>query len=329
MKEILERLTNHEILSRSECADTLKGITEGKFNDARIAAFMTAFRMRGIRSEELNGFRDALMELCIKVDVRGMPSIDVCGTGGDGKNTFNISTLSALVVAGAGHKVVKHGNKSVSSKCGSSDVLQSLGYEFTNNEDELLDQLDRTNLCFLHAPLFHPALKSVGSIRKNLGIKTFFNMLGPLVNPCSPSHQMVGVFSLKLMRLYHEIFDDLGHKYAIVHGLNGFDEISLTDETKVVSSNNGTYLFRSGDLGLPVYQLDDLYGGSTVDESREILLNVLNNEASEAQTNVVLANSALAIDCFNEEPDLEGSFAAAKESLESGRALSVLKSLMK
>ena len=328
MKEILNRLTGHETLSANEASEVLTAITEEKYNASQIAAFMTVFLMRGITSEELSGFRDALMNLCIKVDLEGLQAIDVCGTGGDGKDTFNISTLSAFVVAGAGYSVVKHGNKSVSSNCGSSDVLQSLGYKFTNDKDKLKSQLDKAKMCYFHAPLFHPALKSVGPIRRDMGVKTFFNMLGPLVNPAEPSHQLVGVFSLKLMRLYESIFEKPGHNYKIVHGLDGYDEISLTDVTKVVSSNNGIELLESQHFSLPQYQQSDIYGGETIEEAKDIFLNILNNTSTQAQKDVVLANSALAIDCFKETSNISESIAEANESLESGRAKQVLDTLI-
>ncbi len=324
MKKILTHLTNHGALTSAQAHDILTKITKEEYNPSQIAAFITVFLMRGVSVEELSGFRSALMDLCIKVDTGNMQTIDVCGTGGDGKNTFNISTLSAFVVAGAGYKVTKHGNKSVSSQCGSSDVLLSLGIKFSNNTQQLLNQLETNNFCYLHAPLFHPALKSVGPIRRDLGIKTFFNMLGPLVNPAEPSHQLVGVFSLNLMRLYSFIFDQLGHKYAIIHGLDGYDEISLTDETKVISSNKGTHLLNADDFGLPGYRQQDIFGGTSIHEAKEILLNVLKNEATQAQRDVVLANSALAIDCFKEDSNLEESLFEARESLDSGRAMNVL-----
>lgn len=324
MKKLLTRLINHETLTKKESAKVLTEITEGKYNPSQIASFMTVFLMRGITVQELNGFRSALMNLCIKVDTEGMAAIDVCGTGGDGKDTFNISTISSFVVAGAGYKVVKHGNKSVSSNCGSSDVLQSLGYKFTNVEGHLLRQLDKNDWCYFHAPLFHPALKSVGPIRRDLGIKTFFNMLGPLVNPGNPSHQLVGVFNLKLMRLYSFIFEELGHKYIILHGLDGFDEVSLTDDTKIISSNSGTAIVTPESFNFPRYKQKDIYGGNTIEEAKKIFTQVLSNTGSPAHKDVVLANSALAIDCFKDSPDIASSLEEARESLESGKALDTL-----
>lgn len=328
MKDILRRLTLHEKLSRSEAKQILVDITQDKYPAEQIASFVTVFLMRSISVEELSGFRDALLEICVKVDIGDMPSIDVCGTGGDGKNTFNISTVSSFVVAGAGYKVTKHGNKSVSSNCGSSDVLHSLGYTFTNDGDTLLKQLDQAGICYLHAPYFHPALKSVAPVRKALGLKTFFNMLGPLVNPASPSHQLVGVFDLKLLRLYEALYRNIKTKHTILHGMDGYDEISLTGPTKVVSHNRGVGLVSSLDLGLPDYQEKDLYGGETIDEAKKIFLDILDNKGTPAQQDVVLANSAMAIDCFKEKSDLATSLSEARESLASGKARKALEKLL-
>ena len=328
MKDILRRLTLHEKLSRSEAKQILVDITQDKYPAEQIASFVTVFLMRSISVEELSGFRDALLEICVKVDIGDMPSIDVCGTGGDGKNTFNISTVSSFVVAGAGYKVTKHGNKSVSSNCGSSDVLHSLGYTFTNDGDTLLKQLDQAGICYLHAPYFHPALKSVAPVRKALGLKTFFNMLGPLVNPASPSHQLVGVFDLKLLRLYEALYRNIKTKHTILHGMDGYDEISLTGPTKVVSHNRGVGLVSSLDLGLPDYQEKDLYGGETIDEAKKIFLDILDNKGTPAQQDVVLANSAMAIDCFKEKSDLATSLSEARESLATGKARKALEKLL-
>ena len=328
MKSILEKLINHESLTAAEARDTLLRISKEEFNPAQVAAFITVYLMRTISVEELGGFRQALLELCVPFDRQGVQTLDVCGTGGDGKNTFNISTLSAFVVAGAGYKVTKHGNYGVSSGCGSSNVLEHLGYKFTNDQDILAKQLDEVGICFLHAPLFHPALKSVGPIRRQLGLKTFFNMLGPVVNPAQPTHQMVGVFSLNLQRLYKYLFEEIGHNYAIVHGMSGFDEISLTDQTKVVSTNNGEYVLNAATFQLPQYQLGQISGGETVPQAAQIFTDVLSNKGTEAQTNVVLANSALAIDCYNEVSDLEGSFKKAKEALVNGAAHNAFQNLI-
>ncbi len=247
----------------------------------------------------------------------------MCGTGGDGKNTFNISTLSAFVIAGAGYQVTKHGNYGVSSACGSSNVLEHLGYSFTNERDTLLRQLDAANICFFHAPLFHPALKSVGPIRRQLGVKTFFNMLGPIVNPAQPSHQLVGVFNLKLQRLYQYLLEETKISYSIVHALDGYDEISLTGDAKVVSSNHGEFILSPSEMKLDKLDPESIFGGNTVEEAAGIFTDVLENKGTPAQENVVMANAALAIDCFKDESDLSSSLREAKTSLKEGRALDV------
>lgn len=328
MRDILNQLFEHKKLSKDQAREVLINISKEVYNPSQIAAFITVYLMRGIGVDELKGFREALLELCVPIDFGGVESIDVCGTGGDGKNTFNISTLSAFVIAGAGYKVTKHGNYGVSSNCGSSNVLESLGYKFSNNSDLLNRQLDKEGITFLHAPLFHPALKSVGPIRRELGVKTFFNMLGPVVNPAQPTHQMTGVFSLKLARIYNYLFEEIGHKFSIVHGLNGFDEISLTDDTKVISTNRGEYVLRPEDIQSKYFKLAEINGGESIAEAKDIFINVLQNKATEAQREVVIVNSTVAIDCFRSRSDLAASRAEAEESLYSGKAYSKLKALV-
>ena len=198
MKEILNHLTAYKSLDRELAKEVLINLAKGVYNNSQIAAFLTVFTMRSVTVEELSGFKDAMLELCIQLPLEGYEAIDLCGTGGDSKDSFNISTLSSFVVAGAGQNVAKHGNYGVSSVCGSSNLMTYFGYEFTNDRDQLLRDLDNAGICFLHAPLFHPAMKNVAPIRKELGVKTFFNMLGPMVNPSQPKNQLVGVFNLEL-----------------------------------------------------------------------------------------------------------------------------------
>jgi anthranilate phosphoribosyltransferase len=297
MKNILTRLFEHKKLTRAEAKEILVNISNQVYNDAQIAAFMTVYLMRAISVDELNGFRDALLELCQRVDLDGVPTIDLCGTGGDGKNTFNISTISSFVVSGAGYKVAKHGNYGVSSKSGSSNVLEALGYQFTNDNDTLKRQLEKSNLCFLHAPLFHPAMKAVAPIRRQLGVKTFFNMLGPMVNPSFPKYQMVGVFSLELARLYQYIFQQTDKKYAIVHALDGYDEISLTGNVKI-KTNHWEKVLSPAQLGKKQLTPELLYGGETVADAAKIFTNILENKGTEAQVAAVTANAGLAIHCI-------------------------------
>ncbi|MEL6987547.1 MAG: anthranilate phosphoribosyltransferase [Bacteroidota bacterium] len=327
MKAILKKLSEHERLTREEAKSILVNISNGAYNNAQIAAFITVYLMRAITVEELSGFRDALLDLCVRVDFEGQETIDMCGTGGDGKNTFNISTLASFVVAGAGYKVSKHGNSSVSSACGSSDVLKYFGYEFTNDIDTLKNQLDQSNITFMHAPLFHPAMKSVGPVRKELGMKTFFNMLGPIVNPCSPSHQFVGVFSRELARLYQYIFQqDSKKQYSVVHSLDGYDEISLTGKFQL-KGNHEERLLSPEDLALNKLNPVDLFGGDTVEEAAKIFKAVLEVEGTQAQQEVVIANAGAAIRCLQPEKSILDCVSEARESLVSKKALETFKRL--
>jgi anthranilate phosphoribosyltransferase len=327
MKEILNRLFEHDKLSRAEAKEVLINIGAGVYNEVQITAFTTAFNMRPLTLEELQGFRDALLALCVKVDLQGMSTMDIVGTGGDNKNTFNISTLSCLVVAGAGYKVTKHGSYGVSSAVGSSDVLIQLGYPFSNEQDVLLRQLEKANICFLHAPLFHPALKTVVPVRKQLGTKTFFNIMGPLVNPVQPTHQMYGTFSLELLRSYQYIMEQSGRKFSIVYALDGYDEISLTGDIKWVS-NHSEKLLNPQHFNLQKINGQDLHGGETPEDAATIFLSVLENKATISQRNVVLANAGLAIHTIHPEKSLNDCVAEALESIESGNALLTLKKLL-
>lgn len=326
MKEILDKLINQFTLDKTEARAIMLRIANDEFSDAEIAAFITTYLMRPISVEELSGFREALLELAVKVDFGDIESIDLCGTGGDGKDTFNISTLTAFVVAAAGYKVVKHGNYGVSSVSGSSNVLEHLGYSFTNDESVLKSQLDQHNICFLHAPLFHPAMKAVGPTRRSLKVKTFFNLLGPLVNPASPSHQVVGVYNFHVARLYQYFLQQLEREYYVVHSLDGYDEISLTSDTKIISRNVETIL-KSDQFALPELKQEDLYGGDSVAEAAKIFVNVAENRSTEAQKNVVLANAGLAIQCFDQSKSLADCVNEAREALDSGKTSSILKSI--
>ncbi len=328
MKNILNQLFEHGQLTEKDAYNILTGIGKGNYNTSQIAAFLSVYLMRQISVKELKGFRNALLDLCIKVDLSGFNAIDVCGTGGDGKDTFNISTLSAFVVAGSGHKVAKHGNYGVSSGCGSSNVMEYLGYQFTNDEATLKKQLETAGFCMMHAPLFHPAMKNVAPIRRELGIKTFFNILGPLVNPSLPSNQMSGVFNLEVARLYYYLFQDIpGFNFNIVHSLDGYDEVSLTGNT-VSYSNNGEQLLSPHDWGLEKVLKEDIFGGKTVKEAAGIFLSVLKNEGTEEQKNVVIANAALAIQVLEPQSSLTDCTAKAREALESGRAYNSLKKVI-
>lgn len=325
MREILNRLINQETISKKEAKNVLVNISKGIYNTSQIASFLTVYMMRSISVEELDGFREALLELCLPINLSDFNTIDLCGTGGDGKDTFNISTLASFVTAGAGVKVAKHGNYGVSSSCGSSNVLEHLGIRFSNDEAFLQRSIDKAGICVLHAPLFHPAMKNVAPIRKELGVKTFFNMLGPMVNPSFPQNQMVGVFNLELARMYGYLYQTTDKNYAILHDLAGYDEISLTNRTKMITNEEDKMVIPS-DLGIEQIRPNAIYGGKTVSESAEIFEKVLRSEGTEAQSNVVCANAGLAISVVNKISHREG-FELAKESLYGKKALHVFKQL--
>ena len=328
MKIILDHLLNHQYLSKMQAHDVLLRMGRGELNNAQIAAFLTSFAMRGISVDELEGFRDAMLELCVNVsELSDFDPMDVCGTGGDGKDTFNISTLASLVVAGAGQAVAKHGNHGVSSAVGSSTVLEKLGVNFTNDRDKLRRKLETARICYLHAPLFHPAMKHVAPVRKELGIKTFFNMLGPMTNPAFPKKQLVGVFSLNLARLYAYLYQKTDKKFVVLHSFDGYDEISLTGDFKIITPQN-EQVFAPQQLGFDVVQPHELTAGETLEDSVRIFLNVLNNQATTAQKNAVLANAGMALHAANAKLPILEAIAQARESLESGRALVCFKKLI-
>src|SRR6185295_16077297 len=296
MKKILQYLFEHKTLSRDQAKDVLVNIGKGVYNEHEVTAFMTVYLMRSITIEELQGFRDALLELCIPVDLNGYETIDIVGTGGDGKNTFNISTLSCFLVAGTGQKVAKHGNYGASAISGASNVMEQLGYKFKNDRDKLKKEVELANICFLHAPLFHPALKTVGPIRKNLGIRTFFNMLGPMVNPAFPPFQLIGVYNLEMARIYNYLLQQTDKAFTIIHGLDGYDEISLTNDTKVIT-NNGEKIMTPEQLGKRMVSASDIQGGKTVEEAAKIFSMIIKGEGNWAQNAVVLANASMALNC--------------------------------
>jgi anthranilate phosphoribosyltransferase len=327
MKKILNYLFEHKSLRREQAKEVLHNISNSIYSDAEIAAFITVYLMRSITIEELQGFRDALMELCVPVDLKGQDVIDIVGTGGDGKNTFNISTLSCFIVAGTGIKVAKHGNYGASSISGSSNVMEQLGYNFKKDNDTLNKELDEANICFLHAPLFHPALKVVGPIRKNLGIRTFFNMLGPMVNPASPKYQLVGVYNLEMARIYNYLLQQGSSAFTIIHSLDGYDEISLTGDVKVIT-NEGEKIYSAEDLGKRTVNAMDIHGGNSVEEAAKIFLSILKGQGSWAQNAVVLANSAMALQCSGIYKSYDECYQMAVESLESGKAYQSLQKLI-
>lgn len=327
MKKILQYLFEHKTLDRPAAREVLVNIGKGSYNEHEVTAFMTVYLMRSITIEELQGFRDALLELCVPVDLDGFETIDIVGTGGDGKDTFNISTLSCFIVAGTGQKVAKHGNYGASSVSGASNVMEQLGYRFKNDTERLRRETDEANICFLHAPLFHPALKTVGPIRKNLAMRTFFNMLGPMVNPSDPAFQLVGVFSLEMARVYNYLLQQTGRAFTIIHGLDGYDEISLTNDTKIIT-NEGERVMTPEQLGKRMVLPKDIHGGKTVEEAAKIFSTIIRGEGSWAQNAVVLANAAMALHCTGKYNAYEDAYQAAVESLESGKANQSLKKLI-
>jgi anthranilate phosphoribosyltransferase len=327
MKNILNQLINHKTLTKEEAKYVLINLSSGQYNASQMAAFMTVYMMRSITIEELTGFREALLELCIPIDFSNYETIDLCGTGGDGKDTFNISTLASLVVAGAGIKVAKHGNYGVSSISGSSNVLENLGVKFSNQQDYLEKCLEEANIAILHAPLFHPAMKNVGPIRKELGVKTFFNMLGPMVNPSFPKNQLVGVFSLELARMYAYLYQNTTTNFSILYDLEGFDEVSLTGNVKIIS-NSSEKILKPEDFNTKSVTLHQIKGGETVEEAAKIFLNILSGNGTPMQNDVVFANATLAISMMN-KTSIEESLALAKESLMSGKAHEKLNTLQK
>jgi len=324
MKKILEKLFDHNYLEYEESKKVLKEISSKKYNNSQVASFLTVFKMRNPSVQEIEGFRDALLDLCVKIDLSSdFETIDLCGTGGDGKNTFNISTISSFVVAGAGYKVTKHGNYGVSSSCGSSDVLQQLGIKLSNDDGYLKKCLDKGNFCYLHAPLFHPAMKNVAGVRKELEFKTFFNILGPLVNPLQPKNQLCGVYNLEISRLYGYVFENSKKNYSILYSLDGYDEISLTSDFMKISRNDST--INSPDyFGFNKINPDEIKGGESIKDSASIFTKILENKATKSQTDVVLANSAIAIQTITNKT-IDECLSIARQSIDSGSALNCLK----
>ena len=319
MKQILNQLFNHQSLNKQEAAEVMTNIAAGKYNDSQIAAFISVYLMRSIELDEVIGFRDALLNLAIPMDLSEFDALDIVGTGGDGKNTFNISTASCFAVAGAGYKVAKHGNYGATSVSGSSNVLEYFGAKFTTNIDVIKHSLEDSGFAYLHAPFCNPAMKNVAPVRKGLGVRTFFNVLGPLISPVKPQYQCLGVYNLKMMRLYNYIYQNLGVQYSIVHSLDGYDEISLTDTCKVMT-NAGEFIYTPEQLGFKTLTQEELWGGNTIDEAARIFMNVLENKATGAQRDAVIINSAFAIQTRCQQKPLEQCKAEAAESLESGHA---------
>ena len=327
MRKILNHLFEHKTLERPEAEDVLTNIAKGSYSESEIAAFLTVYLMRSITVEELSGFRDALLNLCIRIDLKDFDTIDVCGTGGDGKETFNVSTLTTFVVAGAGGKVAKHGNYGVTSACGSSNILEHLGYRFSTDQDKLRKEIETAGVCFMHAPLFNPAMKNVAPVRRALKIKTFFNMLGPMVNPSFPTRQFIGVYSLELARLYNYIYQQYDRPYTIIHSLDGYDEISLTSDFKYIH-DGVEEIVTPESLGYERTRQEELFGGRTVQEAVDIFVKILEGKGTQAQKDIVTINSQLALKCYFPSKSLEECRKLAEESLSGGKAYQSLKKLI-
>ena len=325
-KSTISLLIEGYYFSENEAYELMKSIGAGSFSDEQNTALIIALSSRDVSLDEVTGFRKALLELSVSTTLESYDAIDLCGTGGDEKNTFNISTLASFVVAAAGYTVIKHGNYGVSSISGSSNVLEKLGYRFSNDSAYLERQLNDCNICFLHAPMFHPALKGVANVRKQLGIKTIFNTLGPLVNPAKTKKQFVGVFNLKLARLYHFILQQEAKDYVVVHSVDGYDEISLTGQVQYFSSA-GEQVFSPEDIGMKTLKPESLFGGNTLEEATEIFIKIIQGNGTPAQNAAVIVNAGAAIHCFEKDKTLEACVAIAKESLENERASHLLKKL--
>ena len=319
MREILNHLFEHKTLTRLEAEKVLTNIAQGNYSESEIAAFLTVYLMRSITVDELTGFRDALLNLCIRIDLSEFEPMDVCGTGGDGKDTFNVSTLTTFVLAGAGIKIAKHGNYGGSSTCGSSNILEHFGYKFSTDSDKLKNEIDKTGVCFLHAPLFNPAMKNVAPVRRALKIKTFFNMLGPMVNPSFPSKQLIGVYSLELARLYNYLYQQSSMKYMIIFSLDGYDEVSLTSDFKYIL--NGVEQIVSPEaLNYKRSIQSELSGGKSVPEAADLFMKILKGEGTRTQNDVVTANSQMALKCYYPFKSFEECREIASESISNGKA---------
>lgn len=328
MKHILNRLFNHQHLDRYEAKDILTRMAAGEYNETQIASFISVYLMRSISVDEFMGFADALLDLRTNVDsLSAYNPVDIVGTGGDNKNTFNISTLSCFTVAAAGYKVAKHGNYGATSVSGASTVMEQHGVKFVTDIGKLEKSLEKTNIAYLHAPLFNNALKVVAPVRKSLGVRTFFNMLGPVVNPIRPKKQVLGVFNLKMARMYFYMYQQTDVDYSIVHGLDGYDEISLTGDFKVINRTTES-IYTPESLGFDRYKEKDLDGGKTVEDAAAIFDAVINNTATEAQKDAVIINSAIAINTIDPNLSLADCILQAKDAIESGKLKHTFKNFL-
>ncbi|WP_185860906.1 anthranilate phosphoribosyltransferase [Blattabacterium cuenoti] len=330
MNKILENLFLEKTLTKQEAKNLFIELSKGKINKTQIVAITTIYNMRNPTLEEIVGFRQAIMEVSIRINLEEFNALDIVGTGGDGKNTFNISTLACFIVAGTGEKVIKHGSFNSSSITGSSNILKGLGYHFTNKEENLKNQLDKIGFCYLHAPIFHPVLSTVSEIRKELGMKTIFNTLGPLLNPGNPKNQLLGVNNLELARIYYYMYQNTRNNYAIIHSLDGYDEITLTSDVKCYSPKGERfYSIEELEIGNKKMKINphELIGGKNTEENIRIFTSVLSGEGTLAQNKVVLTNATFALSLLNKD-SLENNYDKANRSLKSGKAKNILKKLL-
>jgi anthranilate phosphoribosyltransferase len=318
MKLILQKIIERNDLSYEESKAIIYALLESEINEFQLTGVLIGLQLKGLHLNEITGFRDALLELAIPLDLDASRAIDLCGTGGDGKNTFNISTTASFVLAAMGHQVIKHGNYGVSSICGSSNVLESLGVQFSCDEKELNQSLAKQNICFLHAPLFHPVLKKVAPIRKSLGIRTVFNALGPLVNPVQPKFQVTGTYSMELATIYQHLLKEKREVFKVVYGVNGFDELTFTDKSRILGNDCDLYL-TAKDVGLDnPLAIEDLGGGKSIEEAKKILLAILQGKGTVSQNQVVAGNVALGLQCYHPTDSFQNLYNEAKKVIQSG-----------
>ena len=324
MKHLLNKIIEGEAFSYDEAYDFIMAIEQESIGQEVIAGILVGIQLRGINLEELKGFRSALLELCNPLKLDSSNAIDLCGTGGDGKDTFNISTTTSLVLAGMGYKVIKHGNYGVSSICGSSNVLEALGFNFTADNKFLEQSLEKNNICFLHAPLFHPTMKKAAPVRKNLGIRTIFNCLGPLVNPAQPNFQLTGTYSLEMSKFYQHILKENRNDYRVVYGMDGYDEITLTNATRVLGKHVD-FTIDNVDFNTSRIKPEDLFAGKSIKDAANIIIQILNGKGTTSQNDVIAANAAVALQMFEPKHTIQESFNETVNFLKSGSAAQILK----
>ena len=331
IKKAIAKVVERIDLEEDEMSEVVEMMMEGEATPGQISAFLVALRMKGESVAEITGAAKVMLDKATKIESSREVIVDLCGTGGDRQGTFNVSTAAAFVVAGAGVPVAKHGNRSVSSYVGSADVLEALGVNINHSIEVARKCLDEAGIVFLFAPLYHPAMKNVAGPRKEIGVRTVFNILGPIVNPAGVRHQVVGVYSEVLLDPVVKVLRNLGHKSAmVVHGSDSMDEITVTGKTVVAELRDGMvkkYQFDPADIGIKKWSINDLKGGRTAKENARIFMSILKGEEKEAKRDIVLINAAAAIYVSETSPDIMEALERAVDSLESGKALSKFEEL--